>query len=92
MIVASSLLSTLVRFQNCIFLIKIQIENYLKPPFLIVSAGKWVRVDNIRFARQHKVFCDFFGHSQGALEHFGSFLQVELFWGENGPYRAQLMP
>ena len=61
MIVASSLLSTLVRFQNCIFLIKIQIENYLKPPFLIVSAGKWVRVDNIRLALQHKVFCDFLG-------------------------------
>ena len=61
MIVASSLLSTLVRFQNCIFLIKIQIENYLKPPFLIVSAGKLVRVNNIRFARQHKVFCDVLG-------------------------------
>ena len=66
-------------FKTEFFLIKIQIENYLKPPFLIVSAGKWVRVDNIR-STWSVLWC--FGHSQGALEHFGSFLHVELFWGE----------
>ena len=66
-------------FKTAFFLIKIQIENYLKPPFLILSAGKWVRVDNIR-STWSVLWC--FGHSQGALEYFGSFLQVELFWGE----------
>ena len=62
-IVISTKIEALVEpfFLEEFFLIKIQIVNYLKPPFLIVSAGKWVRVDNIRFARQHKVFCDVLG-------------------------------
>ena len=82
MIVASSLLSTLVRFQNCIFLIKIQIENYLKSPFLIVSAGKWVRVDNIRFALQHRVFCDLLVIPKAPWSTLDIFSKSSYFGGE----------
>ena len=69
-------------FKTAFFLIKIQIENYLKPPFLIVSAGKWVRVDNIRFARQHKVFVMFwaFPRCLGALWIFSP--SRAIFWGK----------
>ena len=69
-------------FKTAFFLIKIQIENYLKPPFLIVSGGKWVRVDNIRFARQHKVFCDVLGIPKVPWSTLDLFSKKSYFGGE----------
>ena len=68
---------------GCILEKNIHCKNYSKRPIHVVSARKWVRVDNIGDAHQDQVFFDVLGIPKvpsGTLT--GSFLLEGYFWGK----------